>query len=502
MKDLCNVIPGMTEDMTPGSLRIGATNAMINNEHVELVHAVCRGGWDFTGLCNIFNYIQASQALLTVGGQALAGWPFPRKRAYPPRLIFRTPDTVDKLDNIISDLFNYPSGKGFQPGGHLHPLMEVMLATIVKSYDSMVDDHGKKNPLIAKILEVCAPYRVDHAVLSEWCKEVNMDWTLRNHEQRTGGQSGPDGASITTQFLLQHIQTQSVEMGRLNRVVLELREELKLSNKTQQQILAMLKTLNNATISVSPTRKPRVTNSQSSAHMSSSSSSSSMCMGDSWSGLSLLDNTSPDILSSLFDDDELHTMDVTETQDNVTSSQDSSTTTTTTTTTTTKPSDFFTILGDKSKQRSLYVLADKYNFWEFVKDWYTKGLDHKSRWLPDNKGGVRDYERGVQCIAWAMDTGCISTAQLAVLTAAEPDRFIGTAFRTWNDDLNVISKAVELKFKEKLASQEEEARDKSVPAVKERQKASTLTAYDGRLSKLKKRQGERHTIIIPSRFTI
>jgi hypothetical protein len=106
--------------VTGTSLRIGATNLIVANPFCELVHAVIRGGWDYSGLCNIWEYIQACNQLLNVAARAIGAWKNPRSETYPPRLVpIRVdPATTIMIDNFISELFNAcPQGKGLQQNG-------------------------------------------------------------------------------------------------------------------------------------------------------------------------------------------------------------------------------------------------------------------------------------------------------------------------------------------------------------------------------------------------
>jgi hypothetical protein len=91
----------------------------------------------FSGLCNIFVYIQATCSLLNVGGRALAGWPKPRVRCYPPECVFITPENKKHVDSMCSALFNYPPGLQMEPGGMLNPFIMTMLASLLQSMRDM-----------------------------------------------------------------------------------------------------------------------------------------------------------------------------------------------------------------------------------------------------------------------------------------------------------------------------------------------------------------------------
>jgi hypothetical protein len=47
-------VKGLFEDVSGTCLRVGATNQMANHPRVELTHVIQRGGWDFSGISNIY----------------------------------------------------------------------------------------------------------------------------------------------------------------------------------------------------------------------------------------------------------------------------------------------------------------------------------------------------------------------------------------------------------------------------------------------------------------
>ena len=68
-------VPGLYEDTTATFLRIGSTNTMVNHPTTSLTDAIRRGGWDFTGICNKWEYILQLSESLAIAGRALAGYP-------------------------------------------------------------------------------------------------------------------------------------------------------------------------------------------------------------------------------------------------------------------------------------------------------------------------------------------------------------------------------------------------------------------------------------------
>jgi hypothetical protein len=170
-----------------------------------------------------------------------------------------TKDNAAILDNIMSELFHYPTDKGFQPGGHLHIVIEVMFATLLKSYEEMKDKRGTSDYVCAAVLTACRKFKIERPTVEEWCAEVNQDWLLRNYAHRSeGGGSGGEG-TVGTMYLLQHIERQGRELTNLRGLVSDLRADLKLSTKVQEDIFAMLKTLNGATVHIpSPERRRKV----------------------------------------------------------------------------------------------------------------------------------------------------------------------------------------------------------------------------------------------------
>lgn len=119
LKDLRSAVTGLPDDVCGTSLRVGAANLIVNHPSCELIHAIVRGGWDYSGLCNIFEYIQACNHLLNIAARALSGWNNPRLPTYPPRLdCIRNVENSITIDNMISHLFTAcPRGAGLQKSG-------------------------------------------------------------------------------------------------------------------------------------------------------------------------------------------------------------------------------------------------------------------------------------------------------------------------------------------------------------------------------------------------
>jgi len=62
------------DDYTSTSLRIGSVNFIVNHPQCDLWHGIVRGGWDFSGIVTIFEYLLKVNRALAIGGRCLSGW--------------------------------------------------------------------------------------------------------------------------------------------------------------------------------------------------------------------------------------------------------------------------------------------------------------------------------------------------------------------------------------------------------------------------------------------
>ncbi len=139
------------------------------------------------GLCNIFEYIQATCALLNVGGRALAGWPKPRVKQFPPQCVFLNTANSTPVHNMIATLFNNPGGErpAFAPKGNLHPLLLTMFASIIQSLPAMIEQYGRKHNIVNKVLKTAGSFQFSEATLVAWAAQINDSWIESNTAQYT-----------------------------------------------------------------------------------------------------------------------------------------------------------------------------------------------------------------------------------------------------------------------------------------------------------------------------
>jgi hypothetical protein len=117
-------------EYTGKSLRIGSVNEIIEHPMCELIHGILRGGWQFSGYCNIFEYIVKSLRSMSIAGRALAGWPNSRCKVFLPRCSFLDALNVVQVNNLMTHLF-HGQVMGMEVDGPLWPLADCMLATVL-----------------------------------------------------------------------------------------------------------------------------------------------------------------------------------------------------------------------------------------------------------------------------------------------------------------------------------------------------------------------------------
>jgi hypothetical protein len=76
---LKTTIVSLDSDDSSHGFRVGATNAMAMNRHVDIVAMIARGCWDWRGECMIFGYLTLLW-YTSIAGKALAGYDDPRQK--------------------------------------------------------------------------------------------------------------------------------------------------------------------------------------------------------------------------------------------------------------------------------------------------------------------------------------------------------------------------------------------------------------------------------------
>jgi hypothetical protein len=231
LKDIISsgTIEEMCGDITGTSLRIGAANVMANHRTTDLTHLILRGGWDFSGLCNCFEYLLHLRETINIGGRALAGWPDSRKPCYPPRCVFNKEldeDETVSVRNLMESLFQ-PSKKIITD---LKPLVECMFASLLQNLDSFVTSYGMSHRIVRTLVEKSRSFGIDFDLLQEWGRKVKEDWEYRNLPNQFD-----DIGSFTTA-----IHNEMVELKKTNKSLQLIIEEQRKQNK---QILDIVRSI-------------------------------------------------------------------------------------------------------------------------------------------------------------------------------------------------------------------------------------------------------------------
>jgi hypothetical protein len=209
LKDIQGRAPsiGLPEDVTGTCLRVGAVHEILNHPSCELIHAIIRGGWEFSSLCNIFEYIMGTKETLSIGGRALAGYPEPRRRTYPPRLSACIDGNNDIAINVLKTVLFHSNHFDILKCNDLNGLVDTMLASLLQYLNVILTNHTMDNLIVVTIVR--AALDIDDKVLSlenllVYGKKIQDDFTLRNSSTIISHLEGPvkDAVQILKDELL------------------------------------------------------------------------------------------------------------------------------------------------------------------------------------------------------------------------------------------------------------------------------------------------------------
>ncbi len=187
-------IESMTDSYSGTSLRVGATNDMLNHPTTEFFHALARGGWECSGMTKMFEYVMLNDVAVSVGGKALSGWRNSRKKVKSPSLkpIIGDIRSGINIDNLLNTLFSALSTVQIKHEGLLMQLKRVMFASILLHWLTMTTKYYNST-IVQKIIRICSQFDIDSDVLLQWSEIIQSDWVLMN-----GGNLGKSDESEET----------------------------------------------------------------------------------------------------------------------------------------------------------------------------------------------------------------------------------------------------------------------------------------------------------------
>jgi hypothetical protein len=233
-----------TDKVSGTSLRIGATNFMAHHPTTDIMQCILRGGWDFTGMTNFFEYILHTNYGLSVGGRALAGWPDSRQACYPPRMdkIFETmkDEEMSKFKNLIHELVPFHwNEKNSCPS--LLKLRETLCASLFQHYDQMLAVCTTSHPVIDRIDKAILRFKYSAMEMKKWSETITIDWNIRNSIRQNV--DNRNGMAVSVTMMSEQVHRLEVENHMLISRIDGLEKVIKANERDITELLNMTRGL-------------------------------------------------------------------------------------------------------------------------------------------------------------------------------------------------------------------------------------------------------------------
>lgn len=160
-KNLTSVaLAKVPERATAGGMRPGCVNFLATKMPIDFVPHLT--GHDLEKLGALFNYLDAHLAISVTGAQCLAGWPAPPRGELSegpraPTLAALVTTDAARLSTMADNLFRIDSATppALRAGGHLRPMIEAALASMLMHYSARVKA-GEMTSVLSKMATACA----------------------------------------------------------------------------------------------------------------------------------------------------------------------------------------------------------------------------------------------------------------------------------------------------------------------------------------------------------
>ena len=219
-------MPGLPDDLSSHSLRVGAINTILHHPMCDLIDAVIRAGHDCESIVRTFCYAMHIAEYSDKGQKALAGCPSIRARFYGPAAVFVDTTNDVYITNFMASLFSFPNND-FSSNGNISALSKTLLASYLQHRETFASQYGNLH-IVYQIGESAAQrFQISTSQLKLWGKAVQDDYDLMNKAQVIDTSNGVTKETIET--LTHELQSQRSELR-------EVKDLLK-------QVLAMVKTI-------------------------------------------------------------------------------------------------------------------------------------------------------------------------------------------------------------------------------------------------------------------
>lgn len=164
-------VKGLLAQHASHGIRGGASDDMATNKTCHIVNMICRGGWDWTGECQIFGYLTRRFHVLEAG-RALAGMDDCRKHLPAPTLdAFITSENQSAVDKFAFVLFLH-GPESLQPGEHLLPFRNAMVASLLMNFEQMEKELGHNDAVVCVLTSASAQCGIKLGDLRKWGSAV------------------------------------------------------------------------------------------------------------------------------------------------------------------------------------------------------------------------------------------------------------------------------------------------------------------------------------------
>lgn len=178
-------------DASAKCLRVGAVQEIVNRTK-DISCGIARGGWGdyLASVTAMMEYHTSTHHTLATGGKALAGWPEPEARIFPPTCdaflhTFSGEDT-EKFNRFLERLFFSAHSINVARNVHLRPLALCCFASLLQHLKDFVKDHGTDHLVVKTLYSVTKTCGFRVSDLVGWGEAVQRRWQQENARALAG----------------------------------------------------------------------------------------------------------------------------------------------------------------------------------------------------------------------------------------------------------------------------------------------------------------------------
>ena len=235
----------LPEDVKGTSIRSGGAIVISNHPSCDIYHAICRGDWDLSGSCNVFEYVLPPLfETMTAACAALCGWKNARVRCYPPRCAFmEAMDDVekDKVFRFANYIFENQHGERLD---HLQTFKLTMLASLLQYLNRFIEKYGVDHVIVVSLYSKakCQAFNFEFSTLLEWGAAVETDWKFRNVLAYSASNtvtidSLTNALDVQRSSNAEHLKSLSNEVNRLKTEINLVKESLTAQSSASVQLI-------------------------------------------------------------------------------------------------------------------------------------------------------------------------------------------------------------------------------------------------------------------------